>query len=284
MSDTSLLPPSATAVERDIAIVTSRISDVPVPIQSLWDPDNCPVELLPWLAWAWRVPFWRTSLDEDTKRSLIKEAPEWRMHRGTLWAVMHLLELLGFEDVEIIEHWQTREDFLAAGGLQLDGTWQRDGSQQLESFRSLTGLPYLANWATFCVRLNLTEARWPGWEEDLRYAVNKAKPVRSWPVWVYYIYIELDGSASVKGSIRTLLDISLHYPWPTRQLDGTWQLDGSVSIEQLNISCKLILRLQADRPKDYHLIRLGLSGLKVNGDWKVGRNPIFATGDFRKVA
>ena len=43
----TLLPPNATALERALASVIARISDVPVPIGDLWNPARCPAPLLP---------------------------------------------------------------------------------------------------------------------------------------------------------------------------------------------------------------------------------------------
>ncbi|MBF3543133.1 phage tail protein, partial [Burkholderia pseudomallei] len=44
---TSLLPPNATALERRLADTNARISDIPVDIGALMDPDAIPLRFLP---------------------------------------------------------------------------------------------------------------------------------------------------------------------------------------------------------------------------------------------
>jgi len=44
----SLLPPNATDTERAIEATTERTTDLPVPLRTLWNPDTCPADLLPW--------------------------------------------------------------------------------------------------------------------------------------------------------------------------------------------------------------------------------------------
>jgi phage tail P2-like protein len=82
-----LLPPNATADEKAIASALSRLSDVPVPIRELWNPDTCPAELLPWLAWALSVDVWNTAWPEAKKRQVIKAAIVVHRHKGTPYAV-----------------------------------------------------------------------------------------------------------------------------------------------------------------------------------------------------
>ncbi|HBB1235515.1 TPA: phage tail protein I, partial [Escherichia coli] len=48
----SLLPPSASSFMRCAEAVGTRITDIPVDLNTLWSPDTCPVHLLPYLAWA----------------------------------------------------------------------------------------------------------------------------------------------------------------------------------------------------------------------------------------
>ncbi|ENE98190.1 phage tail protein I [Escherichia coli P0304777.8] len=48
----SLLPPSASNFMRCAEAVGTRITDIPVDLNTLWSPDTCPVHLLPYLAWA----------------------------------------------------------------------------------------------------------------------------------------------------------------------------------------------------------------------------------------
>jgi len=91
-----MLPPNATAEEKAISSAMARLSDVPVPIRELWNPDSCPVDLLPWLAWALSVDVWDTDWPEDKKRNVIKASIEVHRHKGTPYAVEAALEAMGF--------------------------------------------------------------------------------------------------------------------------------------------------------------------------------------------
>ena len=53
-----LLPGNASELERLAAEALAQIERVPVPIRDLWNPDTCPVALLPYLAWAFSVDRW----------------------------------------------------------------------------------------------------------------------------------------------------------------------------------------------------------------------------------
>ncbi|HEY0624669.1 phage tail protein I [Sphingomonas sp.] len=87
MSNAALLPPNATALERGLAAVTNRISDVPLPLSQLWDPATCPLHMLPWLAWAMSVDSWDPAWPEATKREAVANSiPEHRI-KGTRAAI-----------------------------------------------------------------------------------------------------------------------------------------------------------------------------------------------------
>lgn len=104
----SLLPPSASGFMRNTETVTERLTAIPVDLHTLWNPDECPVELLPYLAWALSVDRWDKNWPEKTKRQVIKAA--WLVHRqkGTISALKRVVEPFGFL-LRIIEWWQTGE-------------------------------------------------------------------------------------------------------------------------------------------------------------------------------
>lgn len=97
MSDKpSLLPNNATNLERNIEQVTSRIDDVPVDeIYKLWNPDTCPAELLPWLAWAMSLDAWKSYWPEEVKRARIRNALEIQRKKGTVKSVRDVVESFG---------------------------------------------------------------------------------------------------------------------------------------------------------------------------------------------
>ncbi|MFM9269979.1 phage tail protein I [Halomonas elongata] len=105
MSDRSLLPPSAHRYERALGDVTARLSDVPAPIRPLWNPDTCPAELLPWLAWTMGLSAWKPYWSESIKRERIRQAVEIHRRRGTKGSVRRVVESFG-AGVSIREWWQ----------------------------------------------------------------------------------------------------------------------------------------------------------------------------------
>jgi phage tail P2-like protein len=101
----TLLPPNATALERAVEAAQARLSDVPVPVDTLWDPWRCPSALLPWLAWAWSVDEWDAGWPEEIKRRVIAAAPEVHRLKGTRAAVERALKAIGVI-ADIAEWWQ----------------------------------------------------------------------------------------------------------------------------------------------------------------------------------
>lgn len=103
MSD--LLPYNATDAERALADTTARISDVPVVVREVWNPDTCPSNVLPWLAWAFSVDDWDSNWTDDQKRNVIKQSVYSQRIKGTIGAVTRQLFALGY-DIQIVEWWQ----------------------------------------------------------------------------------------------------------------------------------------------------------------------------------
>lgn len=101
----SLLPPSATAQEHALAEAVARLTEVPVPVKKLWNPDDCPPEFLPWLAWALSVDQWDEAWTDAQKRAAVKNANWIHRHKGTGGAVRRAVSALGYT-VRIREWWQ----------------------------------------------------------------------------------------------------------------------------------------------------------------------------------
>lgn len=104
MTDTSLLPPSATTQEISLANTVARISDVPVPNSDLYNPATCPAAVLPWLAWAFSVDEWNPAWTDDQKRQAISNSVYVHRHKGTVGALKSALGALGFNLQ--LEEWQ----------------------------------------------------------------------------------------------------------------------------------------------------------------------------------
>jgi len=93
MSD--LLPPNATKQERAISLATARIGDIEVPIGEIYDADLCPINLLPWLAWAMNVENWDSGWTELQKRETIKNQFKVHQLKGTRGSVNRTADSFG---------------------------------------------------------------------------------------------------------------------------------------------------------------------------------------------
>lgn len=105
----SLLPPSASNFMRCAEAVGTRITDIPVDLNTLWSPDTCPVHLLPYLARAFSVDRWDRNWPEETKRQVIRDAWLIHRHKGTISALRRAVEPLGYL-IEVKEWWQLNEE------------------------------------------------------------------------------------------------------------------------------------------------------------------------------
>lgn len=151
----SLLPNNATSLERSLVQVAAL--NTPVPIRELWNPDTCPITLLPWLAWAVSVDDWDADWPEEVKRQAVRQSFDYHRVKGTAGAVRRAVDLLGAE-VAIREWFET-------GGTP-------------HTFRLLVNAS-----ATFINR-PLTPVD-DAYLDRLRHAVDNAKPARShYDVWV----------------------------------------------------------------------------------------------------
>ncbi|KLU15527.1 MULTISPECIES: phage tail protein I [Xenorhabdus] len=111
-----LLPMGSSPLEIAAATALSSLAEIPVPVRDLWNPDRCPVRLLPYLAWAWSVDRWDMDWAESTKRESIKAAMFVHKHKGTIGAIRRVVEPFGYL-IRVIEWWQTNE---APGTFRLD--------------------------------------------------------------------------------------------------------------------------------------------------------------------
>ncbi|WP_333983519.1 phage tail protein I [Ectopseudomonas khazarica] len=101
----AMLPGNATELERLAAQALAQIERVPIPLRELWNPDTCPVELLPYLAWALSVDRWSQAWPESAKRAAINAAYFIHAHKGTIGALRRVVEPLGYL-IEVREWWE----------------------------------------------------------------------------------------------------------------------------------------------------------------------------------
>lgn len=102
----NLLPPNATPLERRIAEACADAEALTVPIEAIKDPDLCPVELLPWLAWESSVDRWNPDWSEAAKRQAIKDSFFVHAHKGTIAALRRVVEPLGYL-LKVVEWFET---------------------------------------------------------------------------------------------------------------------------------------------------------------------------------
>jgi len=122
MSDlATILPPNSGPVEYDLEQFSGRVADLAKPVSELWDVENCPVSLLPWLAWALSVDNWDSGWSETTKRATLREAVRLHRSKGTVGAVKRALAAAGYGLAEVVENF---------GWEKYDGAHLYDGSFQ----------------------------------------------------------------------------------------------------------------------------------------------------------
>lgn len=131
----ALLPSNGTQLERLAAQALAQIERVPVPIRDLLSPTRCPVELLPYLAWAFSVDRWESSWSEATKRQVIASAYYVHAHKGTIGALRRVVEPLGYL-IRVTEWWQEKPEGVP-GTFRLDIGVLESGITE-EMFESLT--------------------------------------------------------------------------------------------------------------------------------------------------
>lgn len=103
-----LQPSGSTQLEIAAAQALSKTGGIPVPLRQLWDPNICPLALLPYLAWAFSVDRWDENWTEAAKRSAVRAAWFVHKHKGTVGALRRVVEPLGYL-IRVTEWWQTND-------------------------------------------------------------------------------------------------------------------------------------------------------------------------------
>lgn len=99
----SLLPPSATALERAAALAIAPQLD-PAVLRTLGDSARIPATALPWLAWGASTDGWQEAQTETARRALVQGSVAVHQRKGTAGAIRRVLAALG-ASVELAE-WQ----------------------------------------------------------------------------------------------------------------------------------------------------------------------------------
>lgn len=96
MTISHFLPNGASQLEKCAAIALREAVQNPIVIADLINPDRCPEELLPYLAWAFSVDKWDENWRGEQKRLAIKQAFFVHKHKGTIGAIKRVIEPIGY--------------------------------------------------------------------------------------------------------------------------------------------------------------------------------------------
>lgn len=102
---TNLLPTGSTLLEKRAAECLKQAVENPLLIADLINPERCPENLLPYLAWSLSVDKWDENWSEEVKRIAIKNSFLIHKQKGTLTALRRVVEPIGYI-VELKEWWQ----------------------------------------------------------------------------------------------------------------------------------------------------------------------------------
>lgn len=114
-----LLAVNASVPEKALASMGVLLDKLEDPIATMWNPWTCPIETIPFLAWALRVPLWDEGWSESKKRSILAESPDLNATKGTYHALKRYVEIMGGKAVNIaaapqgiyLEIGQSQEDY-----------------------------------------------------------------------------------------------------------------------------------------------------------------------------
>ena len=101
----TLLPPSASELERGLEAAMRIDLDITA-ADTLWNPATCPVDVLPFLAWAVAISHWDWEWTDAEKRAAIAAAIPFHFRKGTRGAVEEVLARF-HPLLTVTEWWQT---------------------------------------------------------------------------------------------------------------------------------------------------------------------------------
>lgn len=146
----ALLPHNSTAAELAMEQATARIGAVPVPLRTLWNPQTCPMRLLPWLAWALGIDEWDAAWPDEVKRSVVAGSVEVHRRKGTIGAMRRALHNAGYGDATIIERYG---DKFHNGALTFNGSQDHSSPDHWAEYRVIMARPLTNRQAEFVRRI-----------------------------------------------------------------------------------------------------------------------------------
>jgi len=149
----SLLPNNATPLELALEAAVDRSKALPVEVEKTWNPDECPMAFLPWLAKALSVDVWDDNWPDGIKRQALKQSLYLHRIKGTVGAVERMVKLMGYEGATVTEGIEpaTYGEGFVVGKTRYAGDFE---------------------WA--CYSLNVTLADWQGIDGRSQKLLTKA--------------------------------------------------------------------------------------------------------------
>lgn len=103
MSAETLLPPNSTPWELSQSLTSAARRPLPTDFpRRVWDPDLCPEEFLPYLAWGLGLEIWKDAWPEEKKRAIIRRIWRLKRRKTTPQGIRDYVELTGSEIVKTV--------------------------------------------------------------------------------------------------------------------------------------------------------------------------------------
>jgi len=103
VSAETLLPPNSTPWELAQSLTSAARRPLPTDFPRLvWNPDLCPEEFLPYLAWGLGLEIWKDEWPDEKKRAVIKRIWLLKRRKTTLQGIKDYVELAGGEIVKAV--------------------------------------------------------------------------------------------------------------------------------------------------------------------------------------
>ena len=261
--------------------------------------DLVQTEALPHLADQFHVlglEGWNAAITEEARRALIKSAIELHLHKGTPWALKRALAPLGLS-VEVIDQMMQRAAYAERGALRVDASWKLNGAKKIKPMELYANLPQIQHWAQFIVRINLADATSAENFALVRPLVDEWKPVRSWPLFLFWLAFILEVSIRTESALLLDKRIDQRYPWCGRVIGDApevrWTLgrDGALvklpqpfgsfrlgerrggltawRLKGCRVTSSALLQSAASAPA-YRLPKLAEDDRRLDGTWKIG--------------
>ncbi|WP_068083132.1 phage tail protein I [Novosphingobium rosa] len=102
----TILPPNATELELMLdGVAQTRVDGIDTPLRKLWSAQDCPENLLPWLAWTLGVESWDPTMPLALRRARVAQAIPIHRRKGTVSSIRDVIASYGGIAV-MTEWWQ----------------------------------------------------------------------------------------------------------------------------------------------------------------------------------